>query len=547
MRIIKLLHQQSGYFAYLFVFLGLLSGGLNAAIIPFINNVVSEIPADGKVAAINFQKFGLFFLMISALIISQRFFAKFLINLAEKLILQIRLDVLGKLRKANYYAFEQIGKEKIYASITRDASMVSISAANIVYATTSLITIVFCLGYLAWLSLIGFGVTMLATLLGVGFYLIRQKKISLLLETARQKEDLFFKYINDLLAGFKEVKVDQKKNDDLYLNHIEKVSYETRDLSALGTLKYMDNSLVGQISFLLLIGFILFLLPVFKVGATDIISCVFVILFIIGPIGGVMTVIPSITQANIALNHIEQINTQTNKIIEEHKHSGTPVVNFDSLEMKNVQFNYDTENNESFSVGPVNLSVKKGELVFISGGNGSGKTTLFKLLTGLYKPAGGSIRVNGSDLDLLSYRELFSPVYSDFYLFDKLYGYNGVVDENNINNLIDQMGLKDKVSFDNNAFSSISLSTGQRKRLALISALLENKSILVLDEWAADQDPQFRKYFYHTILPEIKKRGIAIIAITHDDSYFHLADKLYKMESGKLEEITKNTKADLVA
>ena len=176
-------------------------------------------------------------------------------------------------------------------------------------------------------------------------------------------------------------------------------------------------------------------------------------------------------------------------------------------------------------------------MVFIAGGNGSGKTTLFKLLTGLYKPTRGSILVNGKILSDLEYRQLFSPIYSDFHLFEKLYGYQNKVDETKIEELIKLMGLEEKVNFTDFGFSSTSLSTGQRKRLALISALIEDKPILVLDEWAADQDPQFRKFFYHQILPDLKKKGTTIIAITHDDNYFDMADRLYKMAEGQLKKL----------
>jgi len=253
-----------------------------------------------------------------------------------------------------------------------------------------------------------------------------------------------------------------------------------------------------------------------------------------------MTVIPSITQANISLSHIEAINTQADLILEELEASTNKgVINsFSNLNLSKIEFDYDNENEGNFGVGPIDFKVKKGELVFIAGGNGSGKTTLFKLLTGLYKPKKGEILINGVSLSDLEYRQLFSPIYSDFHLFEKLYGYRDKVDDEKIKELIKFMGLEEKVKFSDSGFSSTSLSTGQRKRLAFIAAIIEEKPILVLDEWAADQDPQFRKFFYHEILPDLKKKGTTIIAITHDDNYFDVADRLYKMEYGKLKELT---------
>lgn len=538
MKLIKLLHKESGYFAFLFVFFGLISGGLNAAIMPFINSAIADLSNP----EINYTKLGLFLLMILLLVITQRVFAKFLINITQRMIYKIRLNIVEKIRMSNYYAFEKIGKEKVYASITRDATIVSHSAADIVHATTSAITVVFCLAYLAYLSWIGFAATVLTTLMGMSIYWVRRKSVSKVLSEARSKETVFFKFINELLDGFKEVKVDQSKNDDLFENHIKKISYETRDLTAKGIIKYLDNSLVGQVFFMMLIGFVIFVLPKLTNEPSDIISYIFVVLYIIGPIEGIMTVIPGITQANISLTHIEEINKQADSIIEEMEASVNKevVYSFEQLSLCNVEFNYATGKEENFGVGPIKFQVKKGELIFIAGGNGSGKTTLFKILTGLYKPSKGQILVNNKTLSDLEYRQLFSPIYSDFHLFEKLYGYMDKVEETKIVELIKLMGLEEKVKFSDFGFSSTSLSTGQRKRLAFIAALIENKPILVLDEWAADQDPQFRKFFYHQILPDLKKNGTTIIAITHDDNYFNFADRLYKMEEGQLKEIARD-------
>jgi putative ATP-binding cassette transporter len=175
--------------------------------------------------------------------------------------------------------------------------------------------------------------------------------------------------------------------------------------------------------------------------------------------------------------------------------------------------------------------------VFIIGGNGSGKSTLLKLLTGLYRPSGGCLLVDGVPVlwrDIQRYRELVSIIFSDFHLFQRLYGLPDV-DEKSVNSLLDTMQLLGKTSFDRGCFSTLELSTGQRKRLALIVALLEDRPIIVFDEWAADQDPEFRRYFYEVLLKDLKKRGKTVIAVTHDDHYFQHCDKLVKMDLGAIE------------
>lgn len=534
MRIFKLLKQEAGYLLMLFAFFGLLSGAMRAAILPFINFII------GSYSNSEFQPVNLFyvvgyFTLIVTMVICQRSFGRFMTKLTQSLMLRIRISILSTLRKANYYQYEQIGREEIYTSITRDASVVSNSAASIIYASTSAITVLCCLAYLAYLSAIGFLATLLTMAIGISFYMLRQKRIKTIFKDVRESETTFFKHINELLSGFKEVKVNQHKSEELYEGHIKKVSGKTSGLMLKGINYYLDNQLVGQLSFLSLIAFVLFGFPLLGVPVSSILSYVFVILFIMGPIEGVMNSIPGITQANVSLLSIEKIKARAEEIIEEVPNEYVPL-NFQRLTFNEVEFSYKNEKEDPFSIGPINFEINRGEMIFIVGGNGSGKTTFFKMLTGLYKPNKGEILVNNETPEIAPYRALFSPIFSDFYLFEKLYGLHDEISEKKVTELIEQMQLTEKVTYAERSFSTVSLSTGQRKRLALIHALLEEKPILVLDEWAADQDPQFRKFFYEILLPELKESGFTIIAITHDDKYFHLADQVVKMDEGVLSE-----------
>lgn len=183
---------------------------------------------------------------------------------------------------------------------------------------------------------------------------------------------------------------------------------------------------------------------------------------------------------------------------------------------------------------PIDLEARAGEILFIVGGNGSGKSTLLKALTGLYHPQSGSITMDDTLLNQENatwYRSHFSAVFSEYHLFDRLYGLADVPAER-VHELLRLMQLSDKTAFENGRFTTLDLSHGQKKRLGLLVALLENRPILVLDEWAADQDPPFRRYFYEELLPQLKQQGKTIIAVTHDDKYFDRADRVVKMEYG---------------
>jgi putative ATP-binding cassette transporter len=266
-----------------------------------------------------------------------------------------------------------------------------------------------------------------------------------------------------------------------------------------------------------------------------------VILFTFGPLLEVIGVVPYVAQAGAAINALEAMERTLDAEL-----GGVAPTNFGetpadwpfrTIEARDLVFSYpDEAGMPGYTVGPINLTIRAGEIVFLMGGNGSGKSTFLKLLTGLYLPRSGQLLVDGQVVtpsQLPRYRNLFSIIFTDFHLFDRLYGLD-VINDTQLNRLLADMDLANKTSYYEGRFSHLQLSTGQRKRLALIVAILEQKPILLCDEWAADQDPQFRRHFYEVILPELQRQGRTIIAATHDDHYFDAADRLLKMEYGRI-------------
>jgi len=194
---------------------------------------------------------------------------------------------------------------------------------------------------------------------------------------------------------------------------------------------------------------------------------------------------------------------------------------------------------DDFTLGPIDLTLRSGELVFIVGGNGSGKTTLIKLLVGLYRPQAGEVRIDERLVDdalRSSYRQIFSITFAEAFLLRSLDGYvtgGGPLDER-ASELLRRLRLDHKVSVHDGMLSSVELSTGQRKRLALLGAYLEDRPVYVFDEWAASQDREFRELFYRELLPELRARGKLVVVISHDDAYYDVADRIVRLDFGRI-------------
>jgi len=264
-----------------------------------------------------------------------------------------------------------------------------------------------------------------------------------------------------------------------------------------------------------------------------------VVLFIVGYMSGFLEVLPVFASSNAALVSLRKIETDLDAAREDVAPATPRCASVSppskTIAARELSFSYDTVEGETpFRFGPVDLTLNRGETIFLVGGNGSGKSTLVKLLTGMYGPESGTLEVDGVPVgphNVVALREACAVIMSDFHLFGRFYGYDHV-DAETVNGLINDMRLTGKVTYADGRFSTLNLSTGQRKRLALIAALIEDKSIYVFDEWAADQDSHFRRHFYEQVLPELKRRGKTVLAVTHDEMYWDRADRLIRLEYG---------------
>lgn len=517
------------------LFMSMVSGIATASLLATIN-AAAEMVSNSE----SYTQFFLIYLVLFAIFGYAQNYAltKTTIGI-EHAIRNMRMRVANKIRLSELRFIEEVGRSDIYVRLTQDSNLLSESAPILVMASQSLIITVFSMLYIAWLSLMALFFTIIALGTGILTYLSINQKISAELRLAAAREAEFFDMLDHLLSGFKEIKLNHRKSHDLF-ERIEAISNETEWLKVNVGSQTTITITIAQGSFYLILALIVFIVPQFNPTFTDtILKLTSAVLFIMGPISTLVTTLSVLTRTQVAVTNIYNLEAKLDAAISDisldHPFEITP--QFNQIELEEITFCYkDEHNNDLFSIGPINVTIRRGELLFIVGGNGSGKSTFLKLLVRLYFPTTGRLYWDDEVIDQTNYknyRELFAIIFGDFHLFDRLYGLSAI-DKSHLHSLLRLMALEKKTKYLDGRFTNLELSTGQKKRLAMIAALLEDKPIYIFDEWAADQDPTFRKYFYEVLLQDLKAQGKTIIAVTHDDKYFDTADRVLKMEYGKL-------------
>jgi putative ATP-binding cassette transporter len=517
--------------------MSIVSGLANSFILGIITIAADTASYDN----LNFRYFILFSIAFSIFIIGKRYSLTKSTIIAENIIRKVRIRIAKKIANSELFFIENIGKGKIFTRLTQNTNIISQSITILLNALQAGITLFFCIFYLLLISKIAFFITIITLSAAIFIYLCHEKQISSNLEESINQENIFFDMLNDTLDGFKELKINKKKTDH-HLEILNEIAIDTEKLKIKTGIQFVIDLMFSQTSFYILLAIVTFLLPRFgHIDSELVIRIAAAILFIIGPLNNLVGAVPDFARANVAIGVLYQLENQLDDASKTYK-TTVPVQKFTSFKKiqfeKTVYYYPDAEGNPLFTIGPFDMSIQQGELVFVIGGNGSGKSTFLKLLTGLYYPTSGIIKLDDLTITKKSYppyRELYSIIFNDFHLFKILYGYKQTKDFEKLNDLLKLMKLDLKTEIIDGKFTNINLSTGQRKRLAMIVSLLDDKPICVYDEWAADQDPDFRKYFYDFLLKDLKDKGKTIIAVSHDDRYFHVADRVLKMEFGKFQ------------
>jgi multidrug/microcin transport system ATP-binding/permease protein len=445
--------------------------------------------------------------------------------------------IFDKILKTPLITLEKMGSQRFYTAI-EDLRIFSSFPEVITHSINSLLMLVLCMAYLFTLSIVGAMIVIALIIVIAIIYFIVINTMSQKVSNLRKYNEHYYEYVDDVIKGFKAFKLSGLRRENLMNSHLSPNRENSKILDFNINYVFLSINLISQYGLYLVIAVILFLLPQLGIlNREDVISYVVILLFIAGPINNLINMQNIYTRLMVANNRIKNFlkDFDTTEIATEIEN--VPSENFSKLEFNNISFAYENSNMEkSFALGPINFSVEKGEMIFIIGGNGSGKSTFINILTGLYKPSEGEIILNNvpSNQQSTATQNLIAAVFTDNHIFS--HNYDNYLLENNkeYNELLKIMELDKVVTDDKEESARRSFSKGQSKRMSMIFALLENKPILVLDEWAADQDPHFRKYFYENLLPKLKEEGKTIIAVTHDDAYFKHADRIIKFDYGQI-------------
>ena len=521
----------------LIILLGFISGGSNAVLLAMISHLlVSVAPASSKLIII--------FFAICIILTLTRFASEaLLINLSSIATLELRMRLSRQILSAPLRRLEELGPHRLFATLTQDITAIGGTLVNIPVICLHLSIVLGCLIYLVWMSWPVFLGVIGYIVVGVLSYQIPLRRGTRAFVSVREEWDKLFKHFQAVTSGVKELKLHHDRREAFFTKALYPTGVSLRRYSIIGKLNFVGADSWGQSLCFILIGLILFLAHSLSgINAQTLIGYTLVILYMMNPIQVILTILPNFATVSASMQKLERLGLTLHEgdASEEITRQLKAGASWQSVELVGVTHTYKREGEHGgFILGPIDLTLEPGELLFITGGNGSGKTTLAKLLLSLYIPEEGEIYLDGkvlTDETREQYRQLFSVVFSDFYLFESLFGLDSIYLDANVRKYLAQLQLDHKVKVEDGVLSTTDLSQGQRKRLALLTAYLEDRPIYLFDEWAADQDPLFKEIFYYQLLPELKARGKALIVISHDDRYYQVADRVIKLESGKLQQ-----------
>jgi len=547
MSLIQFLIRYSWRLLLFSVLAGVVSGLAGAGIIAVVHRAMNATEPSWTWA-------GIFLATALLVALSKAVSEVLLTRLGQSTISELRMQLSRRILHAPLHHLESLGQHRLLAALNDDTDAIAQAYVQLPLLCINGATTIGCLAYLGWLSWTLLAVVLAFMAFGSLLFQLQQRRALRCFQQARESNDALFRHFRSIMGGIKELKLHRERRQEFVTTMLQRtVSAYQRDF-VQGMTVYAIASSWGLFFFYAAIGSVLFLLPHWQpLPSETVVGATLVLLYMMGPFSQIIELLPSVGRANVALQKIDRLglSLETSAAAASEQPSGDLrierlVAGWRRLELVGITHRHVREDGDaSFRVGPIDLSFAPGEVTFLIGGNGSGKTTLAMVLLGLYAPESGEIRLDGVTIDESNreaYRQLFSTVFSDFCLFDSLLGIRKQGLDEQAREYLDRLQLGGKVRVEQGTFSTQALSQGQRKRLALLTAYVEDRPFYVFDEWAADQDPLFRKVFYTELLPDLKARGKCVLVITHDEQYFRLADRCVRLDFGKIATVTHLTR-----
>ncbi len=512
------------------IVIGIASGLCNTAIVGVINSALTA--GDGR------QRYLLPFAALCVLAPAARLLSQVLFNwIGARALFDLRLQLCRNILGMPLRDLEAAGSHRLFASLTDDVNVIHVAVVQVPTLCTHTAVILACLVYMGWLSwqlLLGI---LAILLIGMATYQIPVVRAHRYFLRIRKETDVLFGHFRGMIHGAKELRLHRSRREAFVTDVLVPTSTSIRQFTFLAGATFTAAAAWGSFLFFVAAGALLFGFGGSSENYKVLSGFTLVLIYVLTPLEVLLNSLPQIARAVASSSRLEQLGLSLSTAAQEPA-ATPPPASWRSLDLAGVEYTYHEGEGPGFHIGPFDLSFRPGELVFLTGGNGSGKSTLAKVLTGLYPPDTGEVRLDGvpvTDEDRDGYRQMFAAVFTDFHLFDSLLGLERADRDEAARRYLQRLGLAGKVRVEDGQLSTVELSQGQRKRLALLTAYLEDRPIYFFDEWAADQDPQAKAVFYFEILPELKARGKTVFVISHDDAYYGVADRVLKLTDGRLE------------
>jgi putative pyoverdin transport system ATP-binding/permease protein len=540
MKLLRFFLEHSRKLVILSLAAGIISGVCNAALLAIINSLLRR---NGPVVPVLLWSF----IGLCVLLPLSRFTSELLLNkLGQDALFRMRVEISRQILAAPLFHLENLGPHRLLAALTDDVPVITGTILVVPLLCINAATVIGCLIYMGFMSWTLLLIVLGFMAIGIAGYQLPIFKAQKIFMQARRDGDALLKHFRALTQGTKELKINHDRRKAFFTDLLEVTAASFRRNNMAGLSIYTAAASWGQALVFVVIGLILIVLPSLQhLDAKTLSGYAIALFYLVTPLQVIMNMLPGMTRASVAINNVKQLGFNLASHGTEEVFSGdVHAQEWTTLEVASVTHTYHREGeSEDFVFGPIDLTFEAGEIVFITGGNGSGKTTFAKLLTGLYAPQTGEIRLDRTPIgerEREKYRQNFSVVFSDFFLFDQLLGFESGEIDSTARTYLDLLKLSHKVQIQDSKLSTIDLSQGQRKRLALLTAYLEDRPIYVFDEWAADQDPNFKNVFYLQLLPELKARHKTVFVISHDDRFYHVAERIIKLEEGQVVSDTRN-------